>query len=236
MFQKPLAFLRLQKTQMRPEAASTSTPGSRSGSGPVVNCLAAPHVLPSKRLNQIFHAPLRRELQNSQSRLLLSTKTPGSHSSMLPAAAGGATPNPNLLAALEPVTSMLTSAPSPAPFEASTKRPPCALAAPAITVLMAAATSVALAAEILAKSPPWNVVARGTSPLRSTTNWSPSASAKGSATEPVSCEPSASAPLAMTDAMPSVVATAEDVICSLLPAPACWDSMTTLPSTTRTFT
>src|SRR5215813_2024328 len=143
MFHRPLAFFRLQKTQMRPGVGSNSTPGWRSGSTPVVSCLGVPQPLASRRLNQIFQVPDRRELQNNHKRLLESSNTAGSDSST-PLIPGGGTPKP-IFAAADEEESTLTRAGSPGLEEVRTTLPACAEAAPGATWLIAAATSAAVA-------------------------------------------------------------------------------------------
>src|SRR5262245_17346956 len=119
MFQYPLLFCRLQKTQIlplvgAPLAGSKMTAGANSGSVPAVSRCAVPQVVPLYRLYQIFQAPSLCERQKSQTLPALSSKAAGSVSfgGGQMAFIGGA-PNPSVGAAADAVTSIATKDVSP---------------------------------------------------------------------------------------------------------------------------
>src|ERR1051325_9401936 len=71
MFQSPLLFLRLQKTQILPfaglwSAGSKTTTGSRSARPPAVNCLGGPQLGPANRFVPDFQPAAAPRAQKQQ--------------------------------------------------------------------------------------------------------------------------------------------------------------------------
>src|SRR5262249_10793159 len=80
----------------------------------VVSALGTPQFDPSKRLYQMFHRPLRSELQNSHTFPAASSNPDGSVSSDAAGGAGREAPRPNLGAGVERVTLTETGDAAPA--------------------------------------------------------------------------------------------------------------------------